>query len=109
MGAAMRLAVSGVGVYLRQRHAGARGFSHIERRAVSAKGAEWRPFRQNRKSGWRQRCKLLGGMNYFSTHHGEHGFNSFDLLLGHGKIVLAQHDKIRELSGGERPLLAGLV
>ena len=86
---------------LQHGHAGASGFSDIQRRPVAAEHLDGRPFRQHRERRRRVRTEFLACMDDFSAHDGKHGFDMFDVLVRNGEIVIRKDGEVSELAWGK--------
>src|SRR6266540_4249845 len=94
---------------LQHGHAGASGFSDIQRRPVAAEHLDGRPFRQHRERRRRVRAEFLGCMDDLSAYDSEYGFDAFDVLVRNGEVVIRKDGKVSELAWGKGALFAGLT
>jgi len=92
-------------VLMSHRHSGPRGFTNVERRAVTTEHFHGGPFGRHRNRRRRVRRKFICGVNDLSTHDRENGLDAFDLLVRYGKIIVRERDEVGQLSGGDGTLL----
>ena len=94
---------------LQHGHAGASGFSNIQRRPVAAEHLDGRPFRQHRQRRRRVRTEFPACMDDFSVHDSEHGFDAFDVLVRNGEVVIRKDGEVSELAWSKGALFARLT
>ena len=94
---------------LQHGHAGAGGFSDIQRRPVAAEHFDGRPFRKHRERRGRVRAEFFCCMDDFSAHDGEHGFDAFDVLVRNGEVVIRKDGEVSELAWSKGAFFAELT
>src|SRR5882672_8677709 len=90
-------------------YAGASGFSDVKRRAVAAEHFDGRPFRKHRERRRRVRAEFLGCVDDFSVYDSEDRFDTFDVLVRNGEIVICEHGEVSELARGKGAFFARLT
>src|SRR6266498_5241074 len=90
-------------------HAGASGFSDIQRRPIAAEHLDGRPFRKHRERRRCVRAEFLGCVDDLSAYDSEYGFDAFDVLVRNGEVVIRKDGEVSELAWGKGPFFARLT
>src|SRR5437016_4905198 len=92
--AAVGVTLCGV-LVLDERYASTDRFAHIQRCSIAAEVLDWRPLWHDRQRSWTHILKFLNPIDNLSVNDRQSGFDTLDIFLGHGEIVLCERDNIR--------------
>src|SRR5713101_8675700 len=76
--------------------------------AVTGVLLDRRPVGAHRQRRGCELCEWSIGVDYLAAHYRQHGFQTFDLILGNRKVVGGEHTEVGELAHQNRTLLAVL-
>src|SRR5258706_2159651 len=91
------------------RHARSCRLVQVQRRAVTAKYFQRRPFRQHGNGWWSVPTEFISCMYNFAVHDGQHRLDAFDLLASNHEIIISECYHVGQLTVGDSPFFATVI